>query len=74
MLGLSLSKGVLSPHGLDGGGAGRKGEPLAKKRKNKLRQSGWKEKTATIVQLVQGCVRLIAVFIKLAQMLDDWTL
>lgn len=47
---------------------------MAKKRKKKLKQSSWEKKTATVVQLVDGCVRLIAVIAKLAQMLDDWTL
>ncbi len=68
------SRAVLSPRGLDGDGAGRKGKALVSKRKKKLRQSGWEKKTATVVQLVQGCVRLIAAITKLAQMLDDWTL
>jgi hypothetical protein len=65
---------VLSPRGSDGDGAGRKGKALANKRKKKLRQIDWQEKTATTVQLVNGCVRVITVFVKLAQMLDDWTL
>jgi hypothetical protein len=68
------SRAVLSPRGLDGDGAGRKGKALDHKRKKKLRQSDWEKKTATIVQLVKGCVRLIAAITKLAQMLDDWTL
>jgi hypothetical protein len=68
------SRAVLSPRSSDGDGAGRKGKALDHKRKKKLRQSGWETKTATIVQLVNGCVRLIAAITKLAQMLDDWTL
>jgi hypothetical protein len=69
-----LPGAVLPPRSSDGGGAGRKGKALDHKRKKKLRQSGWEKKTATIAQLVDGCVRLIAVITKLAQMLDDWTL
>ena len=68
------SRAVLSPRGSDGDGAGRKGKALDTDRKKNLGQSGWEKKTATTVQLVEGCVRLIAAITKLAQMLDDWTL
>jgi hypothetical protein len=44
------------------------------KRKKKVSKSGWKEKTATNVQLVKGCVRLVTVFVNLVQIFfDDWT-
>lgn len=49
----------------------RKGEHSLAKR-NKKARSGWKEKTATNVQLLQGCVRLVTVFVKLVQIFDDW--
>jgi hypothetical protein len=73
LLGIPTSRGALLPHGSDGGGAGRKGETLLAKQKKKVRNSGWKEKTATNVQLVHGCVRLVTVFVKLVQIFDDWT-
>ena len=42
-------------------------------KRKKVSKSDWKEKTATNVQLVEGCVRLVTVFVKLVQIFDGWT-